>query len=87
MARPPDARSVVPMNQQTPVNSHVRTLKERRAQLEVRVARLSVAIRDSHGRQPWLGRELDASSSQLAQARAELTRLRADRSPQVAGRR
>lgn len=65
------------MNQQiTHDERYVRTLEERRAQLELRVKDYSVAIRDCMGDDPSLGRELDATSSRLAQVRAELARLR-----------
>jgi hypothetical protein len=56
----------------------VRALNQRRAQLEHRVAYYSAAVEAANGEDPCLGRELDATSSLLAQVRAELARLWAD---------
>lgn len=82
MRRRPRVASVVDMTTQTLDTRHdrqIRSLEQRRAQLEQRVARYDSAIRDCNGHDPSLGRELDAASSRLAQVRAELrARLSAD---------
>lgn len=56
----------------------IQALRARHAHLEKRAARCYAALRDSEGRSPSLGRELDAVSATLAQVRAELARLTDD---------
>ena len=60
-------------------DTQMRALEERRAQLKHRVEQYGAAVRECDGHDPPLGRELDAASSRLAQVRAELALLRADR--------
>jgi len=59
-------------------DAQIRALEERRAQLEDRVERYGAGVRECGGHDPSLGRELDATSSLLAQVRAELALLHAD---------
>ena len=67
-----------PQTLDTLQDRHIRSLEERRAQLEHRVEHYDGALRDCNGHDPSLGRELDAASSRLAQLRAELARLADD---------
>lgn len=63
--------------QTIPATARVSALKHRRQQLERRLQQSDATLRESHGRDPSTGRELDDTQALLARLRGELASLEA----------